>query len=153
MCMHMFRGWFQWSKWRPCLRSVLSKSSVLLWLFCGQNDSLQRIFKKNCFLFMVGRVFRIMQFTTGWQTFCWWQRLKQRCGSGWDNTQRFLCCGFWHSDKVMGQVYQCWWRIFREIHFFSGSNVTCFIFIYWLSLVCVYSEGEGEREASIVDLV
>jgi hypothetical protein len=44
----------------------------------------------------------------------------------------------------MGQVYQCWWRICREINvfFFPGSNITCFTFhihlwpIYWLSLVC-----------------
>jgi hypothetical protein len=29
----------------------------------------------------------------------------------------------------MGQVYQCWWRICREINvFFSGANVTCFTF-------------------------
>jgi hypothetical protein len=38
-------------------------------------------------------------------------------------------------------VYQCWWRICREIIFFSGSNIIRFTFyihfwpIYWLSLV------------------
>jgi hypothetical protein len=26
----MFRGWFQWSKWRRCLRSVLPQSCILL---------------------------------------------------------------------------------------------------------------------------
>jgi hypothetical protein len=42
----------------------------------------------------------------------------------------------------MEQVYQCWWRICREINIFlPGSNIICFTFyihlwpIYWLSLV------------------
>jgi hypothetical protein len=25
--------------------------------------------------------------------------------------KRLLCCGFQRTGKVMGQVYQCWWRI------------------------------------------
>jgi hypothetical protein len=33
--------------------------------------------------------------------------------------KRFLCCGFRRTGKAMGQVYQCWWRIFREINAFS----------------------------------
>jgi hypothetical protein len=30
----------------------------------------------------------------------------------------------------MGQVYECWWRICREINvfFFRVSNITCFTF-------------------------
>jgi hypothetical protein len=28
-----------------------------------------------------------------------------------------LCCGFRRTGKAMGQVYQCWWRIYREITF------------------------------------
>jgi hypothetical protein len=31
-----------------------------------------------------------------------------------------LCCGFRRNGKAVGQVYQCWWRICREIIFFSG---------------------------------
>jgi hypothetical protein len=27
-----------------------------------------------------------------------------------------LCCGFQRTGKVIGQVYQCWWRICREIN-------------------------------------
>jgi hypothetical protein len=34
--------------------------------FCGQNDSMQRIFIKKCFLFMVGSVCHVKGFTTGW---------------------------------------------------------------------------------------
>jgi hypothetical protein len=33
-------------------------------LFCGQKDSLQRIFIKKCFLFKVGSVCRVRRFTT-----------------------------------------------------------------------------------------
>jgi hypothetical protein len=29
--------------------------------------------------------------------------------------KRLLCCGFRCTGKVMGQVYQCWWRICREL--------------------------------------
>jgi hypothetical protein len=40
----------------------------------------------------------------------------------------------------LAQVYQCWWRICREINFFFQfriSHVLSFISIYWLSLVLV----------------
>jgi hypothetical protein len=38
-----------------------------------------------------------------------------------------LCCGFLLTSKAMGQFYQCWWRICREINiFFSGFE--CFMF-------------------------
>jgi hypothetical protein len=33
--------------------------------FCGQKDSIQRIFVKKCFLFTVGSVCRVKRFTTG----------------------------------------------------------------------------------------
>jgi hypothetical protein len=30
--------------------------------------------------------------------------------------KRLLCCGFLRTGKAIGQVYQCWWRICREIN-------------------------------------
>jgi hypothetical protein len=30
-----------------------------------------------------------------------------------------LCCGFRRTGKTVEHVYQCWWRICREINFFS----------------------------------
>jgi hypothetical protein len=45
--------------------SILPKSRVLLCVFCGQKDSVQRIFVKKGFLFTVGSVCRVKQFTTG----------------------------------------------------------------------------------------
>jgi hypothetical protein len=42
---------------------------------------------------------------------------------------QLLCGRFQHTSKAMGQFYQCWRRICREINvFFSVSNVTCFTF-------------------------
>jgi hypothetical protein len=49
-----------------------------------------------------------------WRT----KSLKRRRGSGWDNSQKLVCCGFRRTGKAMGQLYQCWWRICREINVF-----------------------------------
>jgi hypothetical protein len=37
--------------------------------FCGQTDSVQRIFIKECFLFTVGSVCRVMQFSLSGRRF------------------------------------------------------------------------------------
>jgi histone-lysine N-methyltransferase SETMAR len=44
--------------------------------------------------------------------------------------KRLLCCGFWHTGKVIGQVYQCWWRICREINVFSRFEYHVFYILY-----------------------
>jgi hypothetical protein len=55
--------------------------------------------------------------------------------------KRLLCCRFRHTVKVMGQVYQCWWRMCQEINVFSRFEYQMFSFyshlwpIYWLWLV------------------
>jgi hypothetical protein len=45
--------------------------------------------------------------------------------------KRLLCCGFQHTGKAMTRVYQCWWRLCREINVFSKFkyHVICFISI------------------------
>jgi hypothetical protein len=51
-----------------------------------------------------------------------WLRAVKRC----------LCCGFRRTGKAMGQVYQFWWRICREINVFFQvliSHVLRFISI------------------------
>jgi hypothetical protein len=89
--------------------------------FCVQKDSMQRIFIKNCFLFTVGSVCRVKRFTAGWQTFRWWRRVWNRGAEVAETTVKILlCCGFRRTGKAMGQVYQCWWRICREINDFSS---------------------------------
>jgi hypothetical protein len=42
----------------------------------------------------------------------------------------FLCCRFRPTGKTMGQVYQCWWRIRREISVFSRFEYRMFYVLY-----------------------
>jgi hypothetical protein len=44
-----------------------------------------------------------------------------------------LCCGFRRTGKATGQVYQCWWKICREINvffFFSRFEYHMFFVVY-----------------------
>jgi hypothetical protein len=86
-------------------------------------------FIKKRFLFTVGSVCRVKQM------FRWWRR-------GWNGgvevdettVKRLLCCGFRRTGKAMGQVFQCWWGIRREINVlfshFRISTVLRFISSY-----------------------
>jgi hypothetical protein len=38
--------------------------------------------------------------------------------------KRLLCCGFRRTGKAKGQLYQCWWRISREINIFTRFEFT-----------------------------
>jgi hypothetical protein len=76
----------------------------------------------------------------------WYSKMMPtRYGIGWDSSQKLLRCGFRRTGKAMRQMYQCWWRIYREIKVFPDSNITCFTFyihlrpIYWLSLVILFT--------------
>jgi hypothetical protein len=44
--------------------------------------------------------------------------------------KRLLCCGFQCTGKAMGQVYECWWRICREINIFSRFEYNMFYVLY-----------------------
>jgi hypothetical protein len=73
------------------------------------------------------------------------KRLKQWCGRAETSVKRLQCCGFQCAGKAMRQVYQCWWRICREINvFFSRFKYHTFYIlypyihlwpVYWLSFV------------------
>jgi hypothetical protein len=52
-------------KMATMLEGIVPKTSVLLCIFRGQKDSIQRISIMKCFLFMVGSVCRIKRLTTG----------------------------------------------------------------------------------------
>jgi hypothetical protein len=105
---------------------------------------MQRIIIKKCFLFTVTIVCRLKRFTTESRNSLNFirksQKMKRCCGSGWDNSQKIICCGFRRTDKATRQVYQCWWKTCREINvfFFSFEYHLFYIYlspIYWLSLV------------------
>jgi hypothetical protein len=80
---------------------------------------MQRIFIKKCFLFTMGSVYRVKRFTAGWQNFRWWRRGWNGGAEVVESTVK-ICCGLRSTGKTMGQVYQCWWRICREIKFFRN---------------------------------
>jgi hypothetical protein len=44
--------------------------------------------------------------------------------------KRLLCCRFRRTGKALGQDYQRWWRICREIIFFLDFIIACFTFLY-----------------------
>jgi hypothetical protein len=78
-----------------------------------------------------------------WQTFRWWRRDWNKGAKVEQTTvKRLLRCRFRCTGEAMRQVYQCWWKICRELNVSPGSNITCLTFyihlwpIYWLSLVC-----------------
>jgi hypothetical protein len=109
-------------------------SSVLLCVFCGQKDSVQKIFINKCFPFTVGSVCRVKRFTT-WSrnvenVSLMTNRLKRRSGSGWNYSQKLLCCGFRRTGKTMGQMYQCWRRIWWEINVFIRFEYHMFYVLY-----------------------
>jgi hypothetical protein len=55
------------------------------------------------------------------------KKLKWRCEVAETTVKRLVWRGFRRTGKAMGQVYQCWWRICREINvLFPGLNIACF---------------------------
>jgi hypothetical protein len=44
--------------------------------------------------------------------------------------KRLLCCGFRRNGKAMGQVYQCWWKMCREIKSFPRFEYHTFYVLY-----------------------
>jgi hypothetical protein len=86
--------------------------------FCGQKDSMQRILVKKCFLFTVGNVSHVKGFTTRLRnSFQDVRNVADDAGAEVAETtvKRLLCCGFRRASTAAEQVYQCWWRICREM--------------------------------------
>jgi hypothetical protein len=118
--MRMFRGWFQLSKWRPCLRNILLKSRVFLW---AKGLNAKGIHKEM--LPVYGDVRRVKRLTTGQQMFRWWRRGKNGGAEVAETTVKWhLCCGFRRNGKAMGQMYQCWLRICRELNVFTQVPIS-----------------------------
>jgi hypothetical protein len=121
---------------------MLPKSSVLL---CGFIDA--RTQCKKYFLLMAGSVCRLKRITTGSNS-----RLKVVSDDARlvadvaeITVEGLLFCGFRRTDKAMGQVYQCLWRICREINVsFSRFEYHTFYDLYpfvaySLTLPCSFS--------------
>jgi hypothetical protein len=89
---------------------------------------------KKYFLFTVGSVYPVKRFGTGVRNVgnisLMAERLKRRCGSDWNKSQKLLRCGFRRIDKAMGQVYQFWWSKYREINVFPRFEYHMFYVLY-----------------------
>jgi hypothetical protein len=112
---------------------VYSRRAKLFYDFYVQNDSLKRMYIKKKSLFKVRSVCGVKRFITGSRkvaNILLMTKLKRSCGSGWDNSQKLLRCGFRRAGKAMGQVYQCWWRMCREINVFSRLEYHMFYVLY-----------------------
>jgi hypothetical protein len=76
-------------------------------------------------------VYLVKWFTTEWQKFRTWRRVWNggaEVAEALD--KRLLCCGFRRTGKAMGQVYQFWLRICREINVFSMFEYHVFYVLY-----------------------
>jgi hypothetical protein len=71
--MRMSRGWFQLSKRRPCLRSILPKSSVVRFFFCAKGLYAKDI-HKEMFPAYGGKCLSRYAVPPWWQTFRWRRR-------------------------------------------------------------------------------
>jgi hypothetical protein len=117
--------------------------------FCGQKDSMQRIFIK-IFPVYGGKCLShkavhnwVNKFSQGRSKVVDVTRPGHPVAQVAKTTvKRLLCCGFQRTSKAIGQVYQCWWRICRETNVLPVSKITCFKLyihlwpIYCLSLIC-----------------
>jgi hypothetical protein len=120
----MFSDLFQYSQWRSCL-SVLPKSRVVLFFFVGKKLS-EKDFHEEMFPVYGGKCLS-RKAVLNWvaNVSLMTKRLKRRCGSGWNNSQKTSVLRVSSRNKC----------------FFPVSTITCFTFyillwrIYWLSLV------------------
>jgi hypothetical protein len=124
--MHMFRGWFQWSKWRLCYR----RAKFWFVFFCGQKHSLLRIFVDKSFLFMVGSAFRVKRSTLEANILLKTKRWNGGVEVAETTVRRHLSCRFRRNGKMIGQVYQNWSRTWREINVFSRFEYQKFYVLY-----------------------
>jgi hypothetical protein len=93
---------------------VWYRRAAICCVFCGQKDSIRRI------LIAMGSVCRVKRFITG---------LNGGPEVAETTVKTLLCCRFRRTGKAMGQVYECWWRICREINVFFRHEYHMFCFI------------------------
>jgi hypothetical protein len=66
-----------------------------------------------------------------WQTFRWWRRVWNGGAEVAEITvKKLLCCRFRRTGKVMGQVYQYWWWMCREVNVFPRFEYHIFYVLY-----------------------
>jgi hypothetical protein len=91
---------------------------------------MQMIFIKKGFLFTLGSVCRVKRFSIGGKRFADDEEVETEVRKWLRQQSKDFYAWFRRTCKAMRQVYQCWWRICREINVFPGSNITCVTFLY-----------------------
>jgi hypothetical protein len=117
--------------------------SVLLCFSCGQNDSMQMIFIKKCFLFVVGSVCCIKQFRTGSKNSLKDVRTSQMMPNQVmrQQSKNFCAVGF---DTLVKRWVE---DMSRNKCFFPGSTITCFIFI---SICDIFTDSPSYLKSALV---
>jgi hypothetical protein len=107
------------------------KQSFVVRFFCGQKDTMQRIFIKKCFLFMVGSVCRVKRFTTLSRNSLKDVRMSQMMSDQVLRQQLkdFYAAGF---DALVKRCDNCCLRICLEKMFCPCSNIIYFMFYTYL---------------------
>jgi hypothetical protein len=101
--------------------------------FCAQKDSMQRIFIKKCFMFMVGSICRVKRFTTGSENSLKDVRKSQMMP---DQVQKqlsqqskdFYAAGFDAQIKRWDKCTNVDEGYIEKYIFSPGSDTTCFTF-------------------------
>jgi hypothetical protein len=115
-----------------------------------------KIFIKKTFVFTVGSVCSVKRFAVGSRNSLKDVRKSQMMPEVAETTvKRLLCCGFRRTGKAMGQVYQCLWRICREINVLSRFEYHMFYVLYpfvshLLILLCIIKIRSFSRSTPMV---
>jgi hypothetical protein len=65
-----------------------------------------------------------------WQMFHWRRKVEMEVWMWLRQQSKDIYAAGWRISKVMGQVYQCWWRICQEISVFSRFKYHMFYVLY-----------------------
>jgi hypothetical protein len=53
--------------------------------------------------------------------------------------KKLLYCGFQRTGEAGGKLYQCWWRIYREITvFFPGSKIMFYVLYLFVTYLLTF---------------
>jgi hypothetical protein len=104
---------------------------------------MQRIFIKKCFLFTAENTCRL-----GGKRFADDEEVETEVRKLLRQQSKLLCCEFRRTGKAMGQVYQCWWRICREINVFF-YRFEYHILIRFISICVLFTDSHSYNDCSI----
>jgi hypothetical protein len=101
------------------------QSSVVL--FCGQKDSMQKIFVKKWFLVILGSVCRVKRFHLGGKTFVDDEEVEKEVRKWLRQQQGFYAASFDALVKRCDRRINVGGGYVEKQIFFPGSNITYFI--------------------------